>query len=62
MFLRILGHFVRQCPDCTRRIWHPDWPSDYRILERAWANQQATKRELDDVKDFFGGEDFSAFN
>lgn len=45
--------FIRSCPACERRIWHPEWPSDIAVLERAWANEQSTKRELEDVKDFF---------
>ena len=49
--------FVRQCPACSdppRRIWHPDWPADVRVLERAWSNKQEAARQLEDVKDFFG--------
>ena len=46
--------FIRQCPVCNRRIWHPDWPDDIKILERAWQNQQAKARELADVSDFMG--------
>jgi len=41
--------FVRQCPICTRRIWHPDWPEDYKQLEKAWQNKEARKREMSDV-------------
>lgn len=41
--------FVRQCPACTRRIWHPDWPEDYKQLEKAWQNKEARKREISDV-------------
>ena len=22
----------RQCPVCDRRIWHPDWPADHKML------------------------------
>uniref|UniRef100_A0A7S1UKC2 RING-type domain-containing protein n=1 Tax=Phaeomonas parva TaxID=124430 RepID=A0A7S1UKC2_9STRA len=46
--------FVRSCTHCNRRIYHPDWPSDYKLLERAWANQQAREREINDVSDFLG--------
>ena len=46
--------FIRQCPVCDRRIWHPDWPEDVKILERAWQNQEAKKRELADVSDLMG--------
>eukprot|EP01039_Chlorochromonas_danica_P008258 gene8258-9107_t len=46
--------FVRQCPVCTRRIWHPDWPEDYKQLEKAWQSKEARKREVSDVSDFMG--------
>jgi hypothetical protein len=41
--------FVRQCLHCNRRIWHPDWPEDYKQLEKAWQNKEARKREVSDV-------------
>jgi hypothetical protein len=41
--------FVRQCPVCDRRIWHPDWPSDHKVLEKAWQTREARKREIADV-------------
>jgi hypothetical protein len=41
--------FVRSCPVCARRIWHPDWPEDYRQLEKAWQTAEAKKREMCDV-------------
>jgi ubiquitin-protein ligase len=41
--------FVRQCPVCDRRIWHPDWPSDHKQLEKAWQTKEARKREMADV-------------
>jgi len=44
--------FIRQCPVCDRRIWHPDWPEDVKTIERAWQNEQARKREMADVADF----------
>jgi hypothetical protein len=46
--------FVRQCPACARRIWHPDWPEDYKQLEKAWQNREARKREISDVSDMMG--------
>jgi hypothetical protein len=46
--------FARNCPACERRVWHPDWPSDIKQLERAWQNQEARKREMSDVSDFMG--------
>ncbi len=42
--------FVRNCPVCTRRIWHPDWPEDYKQLEKAWQTREARKREMSDVR------------
>ncbi len=33
--------FIRQCPVCDRRIWHPDWPEDHKQLEKAWQNKEA---------------------
>lgn len=53
--------FVRNCEICTRRIWHPDWPEDYKQLEKAWQSKEARKREVSDVSDFMGmGSDFRA--
>lgn len=46
--------FVRQCLICTRRIWHPDWPEDYKQLEKAWQSKEARKREMADVSDMMG--------
>lgn len=46
--------FIRQCPICNRRIWHPDWPEDYKQLEKAWQAKEARKREMSDVSDFMG--------
>ena len=41
--------FQRQCPVCDRRIWHPDWPADHKVLEKAWQTKEARKREVSDV-------------
>lgn len=41
--------FIRQCPTCNRRIWHPDWPEDHKQLEKAWQAKEAKKREVCDV-------------
>lgn len=49
--------FIRQCPACQRRIWHPDWPEDPKVLEKAWQNKMAKKREVCDVSDFMGMDD-----
>ena len=36
-----------------RRVYHPDWPQDIKVLERAWANEQARQREIADAADLF---------
>jgi hypothetical protein len=45
--------FIRQCPVCDRRIWHPDWPEDHKQLEKAWQVKEARLREQQDVFDCF---------
>jgi hypothetical protein len=35
---------------CDRRIWHPDWPEDHKMLEKAWQNKEARMREMNDVR------------
>eukprot|EP00949_MAST-11_sp_MAST-11-sp1_P002314 g2314.t1 len=48
------------CPACGLRIWHHDWVRDIKKLERAWANKQAKKREINEVAEAFGlGAEFS---
>lgn len=37
---------------CGRRVFHPDWPSDMKQLERAWANRKAREREIEDAAMF----------
>ena len=51
--------FLRQCGVCHRRIYHSDWPSDHKKLERAWQNKQAREREMNDVADFLDMGGFS---
>ena len=51
--------FIRECVVCNRRIYHSDWSSDHKKLERAWQNKQARKREKNDVADFLDMSDFS---
>lgn len=46
--------FIRQCPVCTKRIWHPDWTADVKTLEHAWMAKEARQREVSDVSDFLG--------
>ena len=45
--------FVHDCPACSKRISHPDWSTDIKQIERAWQTQEARKREMADVRDFF---------
>mmetsp|Transcript_12402 Transcript_12402/g.25221 ORF Transcript_12402/g.25221 Transcript_12402/m.25221 type:complete len:345 (-) Transcript_12402:25-1059(-) len=46
--------FGLSCPnkDCGQRVFHPDWPSDIKQLEREWAAKQARKREIEDAMMF----------
>ena len=39
------------CPaeDCGRRVYHPDFPAEIQVLERAWTNRQAREREIEDA-------------
>ena len=46
--------FIRQCPVCDRRIWHPDWPEDHRLAEKAWAKKEEKNREVNDVAQMLG--------
>jgi hypothetical protein len=32
MYIFLVLHFYRQCPVCSRRIWHTDWPADHKQL------------------------------
>lgn len=62
----------QDCPRCRHRVYHPDWPQEVKQLEKAWANRQAKRREIGEVRDFFTvdaqfqtegarGDDFGAF-
>ncbi|CAM9614854.1 unnamed protein product [Choristocarpus tenellus] len=62
--------FAKDCPLCSRRVYHPDWPQSVKQLERSWANKQAKTREIGEVRDFLevderfqarSGDDFGAF-
>ncbi|KAL7468316.1 hypothetical protein ACHAXS_008617 [Conticribra weissflogii] len=46
--------FGLSCPNknCGQRVFHPDWPSDIKQLEREWAAKQARKREIEDAMMF----------
>lgn len=43
--------FGIECPtaNCGRRVFHPDWPGDIKVLEREWAARQARMREIEDA-------------
>ena len=38
--------------DCGRRVFHPNWPSDIKQMEKAWAMKQARAREIEDAAMF----------
>ncbi|CAN0168225.1 unnamed protein product, partial [Hapterophycus canaliculatus] len=44
--------FAKNCPRCKHRVYHPDWPQEPKQLEKAWANRQAKRREVGEVRDF----------
>ena len=46
--------FSRDCPICTRRIWHVDWPQDVMQLEKAWMKKEETEREKNDIGSMMG--------
>ena len=41
--------FGKVCSTCKVVLFHPDWPSDVKKLEKAWANKQTKARELEEV-------------
>lgn len=72
LFAAIIYAKPQDCPRCKHRVYHPDWPQDVKQLEKAWANRQAKRREVSEVRDFFTvdkqfqagagrGDDFDAF-
>jgi hypothetical protein len=46
--------FGASCPTkgCGRQVFHPQWPSDRKQLEREWARHQARLREIQDAAMF----------
>ena len=46
--------FTRDCPACTRRIWHIDWPQDVKMLEKAWMKKEETEREKNEIGSMMG--------
>jgi len=45
--------FGESCPACRRNAYHPDWASDEKERQQAYAQKQARQREMDDVADMF---------
>ena len=39
---------------CGRALYHPDWPSNVAVLEKAWTMKEARRREIEEVTDFMG--------
>jgi len=46
--------FKKPCAVCGRRVTHPAYSTDVAKLEKAWAQEQAKKRELSEIADFMG--------
>ena len=49
--------FGKHCPteSCHgARVFHKDWPSDIKKLEKSWAMKKAREREISEISDFFG--------
>lgn len=49
--------FGKHCPteSCNgARVFHKDWPSDVKKLEKMWAMKKAREREISEISDFFG--------
>ena len=51
MFLLLGG---KKCHACKQRIYHEKWKVTPELAEARWAHEQAKRRELDEVVDFFG--------
>ena len=53
---KCLDKFMTEPPfglnESGRRIYHPDWPDDFKQRERTWASQQARLREIEDAAMF----------
>ena len=46
--------FARDCPACGHKIAHPAWPQDPKMLERAWNQKEAARREQSECADLMG--------
>lgn len=55
----------KPCPSCGKHMYHKAWPSDFKKLEKRWANEQATKREREEIAHLLGfgvGDEFERTN
>lgn len=46
-------HGGKKCPSCKLRIYHDKWKITPKLAEDRWAHQEAKKRELGEVVEFF---------
>jgi len=46
-------HGGKKCPSCNSRIYHEKWKIAPKLAEDRWAHQEARKRELGEVVEFF---------
>ncbi|KAG8181847.1 hypothetical protein JTE90_003994 [Oedothorax gibbosus] len=46
-------HGGKKCPSCKQRIYHEKWKITPKLAEDRWAHQEAKKRELGEVVEFF---------
>ncbi|XP_042903554.1 uncharacterized protein [Parasteatoda tepidariorum] len=46
-------HGGKKCPSCKQRIYHDKWKITPKLAEDRWAHQEAKKRELGEVVEFF---------
>ncbi|GIY37842.1 uncharacterized protein CDAR_234851 [Caerostris darwini] len=46
-------HGGKKCPSCGKRIYHEKWKITPKLAEDRWAHQEAKKRELGEVVEFF---------
>ncbi|PRD22681.1 UNVERIFIED_CONTAM: hypothetical protein NCL1_48476 [Trichonephila clavipes] len=46
-------HGGKKCPSCKKRIYHEKWKLTPKLAEDRWAHQEAKKRELGEVVEFF---------
>eukprot|EP01135_Chromosphaera_perkinsii_P000360 Nk52_evm7s78 gene=Nk52_evmTU7s78 len=47
------------CLVCKSRIYHPKWTPDMKLSEARWAHKQAKAREINEVAEFMGVEEFA---